>query len=481
MISTPSTLSVPAAPARPLMRRWFVPRATERDAAFRERSIRIAIGIFIVALMLSFISTTFIFGAPLTLISLPSLSIALLIFCGLAIWAVSTEHLLLAGWLLVMAPLVGATGLVLLIAESGSYAIIGLPAFMVIAPFAAMILPRSTIIPISIIGAIIYSIAQFVLFPTSYQTVIGTGNAAPVVVQVFILLMVESAVLRQLRVEFDARLDVMALSIQQSEQSKREAEIARQNAERADKAKSQFLSTMSHELRTPLNAIIGYDEAMIGGMVGEFEAEQMRLLKNIQHNSRRLLALINDVLDLSKIESGSLEIYLAPMSPKRVIRETVESLRSLADEKHIALETTIADDVPELILSDSKKLQQIIVNLLSNSIKFTEQGGVYVNVTVVNQDTWQLTVRDTGIGMPANAPEYIFEPFRQVDGTDTRKYKGTGLGLSIVKRLVESLSGTIRVDTHIGSGTVFTVTLPRVNIPEMHLEDNPIVKSMSLN
>jgi signal transduction histidine kinase len=479
---TPSTISLTpkTKTSRPLWRRWFEARATERDAAFRERSIRAALAIFIVAVSLSFLLTTFIFQSPFELISLPSLSLAALAICGLAVWAIINQQLLTAGWLLISAPMLGATGLVLLLAQTNEFSVIGLPTFMLIAPLAAMILPRSTIMPISIISGLIYGAAQYLAFPNSYQLYVGDGAAA-VFAQGFIILLVEGAVLRQIRVEFDDRLNVMARARQQAEQARAEAEQARQAAEQADRAKSQFLSTMSHELRTPLNAIIGYDEAMIGGMVGDFQPEQLRLLKNIQHNSRRLLALINDVLDLSKIESGSLEIYLAPMSPKRLVQETIESLRSLADEKQIALEATITDNVPEVILGDSKKTQQILVNLLSNAIKFTDQGGVYVHVSTADRETWQFVVRDTGIGMPADATNYIFEPFRQVDGTDTRKYKGTGLGLSIVKRLIESLGGSIDVNSKLGSGTSVTVIFPRVNIPEAGVELNPGLMPVTVN
>jgi signal transduction histidine kinase len=238
-------------------------------------------------------------------------------------------------------------------------------------------------------------------------------------------------------------------------------------AEEADRAKSQFLANMSHELRTPLNAIIGYDEAMIGGMVGSFTDMQLSLLKNIQHNSRRLLALINDILDLSKIESGTLEVYYTPMSPRRLVTETVESLRTLADQKNIELNVTIADNVPEAILSDTKKLQQILVNLISNSIKFTVEGGVYIEAYVTQNSHWELKIRDTGIGIPPESQSTIFEPFRQADNTDTRLHKGTGLGLAIVKSLVESLNGKISMSSELGKGTTFIVTLPRVSVPDL--------------
>ena len=241
----------------------------------------------------------------------------------------------------------------------------------------------------------------------------------------------------------------MRASIKAAEIAQQQAEVARERAEQSDKAKSQFLANMSHELRTPLNAIIGYDEAMIGGLAGDFTPQQSKLLGHIQYNSRRLLGLINDVLDLSKIASGSLQIFLAPMSPRSIVRETVESLRSLADEKGIYLNVTISEDVPEVVLGDANKLQQILANLLSNAIKFTEKGGVTVNVISLDSNHWQFGVRDTGIGLPENAQSIIFEPFQQVDSSEKRKYKGTGLGLAITKRLVDGLGRQYRRRKHV--------------------------------
>jgi signal transduction histidine kinase len=333
---------------------------------------------------------------------------------------------------------------------------------------ATLILPRKLIIPVSILTILIYIPSQFLPIPDYFylQGLIPSNQ----IVSVVMVILVEGVLLRQLRVEFDERLDAMHDSVRQTEIARELAEIDRQRAEEADKTKSQFLANMSHELRTPLNAIIGYSEAMLGGMAGEFTVQQKKLLGHIQHNSRRLLALINDILDLSKIESGSIELYLAPMSPRKVIHDTSESLRSLVVEKGIYLELNFSQDVPELILGDANKLQQIVVNLVSNAIKFTEMGGVKIDVSATNNNRWQFRVQDTGIGIPAGALNSIFEPFRQVDSTNTRKYKGTGLGLSITKHLVEKMEGTIEVVSEPGKGSTFTIELPRVQIPHAQQE-----------
>ena len=281
-------------------------------------------------------------------------------------------------------------------------------------------------------------------------------------VPVTLILLFEGFLLRQLRTEFDARLSEMEKSIVETEHAKQQAEAARRRAEEADSAKSQFLANVSHELRTPLNAIIGYDEAMLAGMVGEFTPQQLKLLDIMQHSSRRLLNLINDILDLSKIEAGSMAVYLTSLDPTRIIKESIDSLCGLAQEKDIYLKVSFAETTPVSILSDKSKLEQIMINLLSNAIKFTEQGGVAVRVSgVANADgTLVIDILDTGIGIPDDAQSSIFDPFRQVDGTLKRKYHGTGLGLSITKRLVEALGGTVSVNSQAGVGSSFTVVLP---------------------
>jgi two-component system sensor histidine kinase/response regulator len=274
---------------------------------------------------------------------------------------------------------------------------------------------------------------------------------------------VSGLALRQLRIEFDARLEAMRSSIE-------EAESARKRAEEADKTKSQFLANMSHELRTPLNAIIGYDEAMLAGMAGEFTPQQTQLLGHIQHNSRRLLTLINDILDLSKIESGSTEFYFAPMSPIEVITDALNGVRSLADQKLITLDVEISDDLPTVVIGDAHRVEQVLVNLLSNAIKFTEQGGVLVSANLLNDRQWQFSISDTGIGIATDALTSIFEPFVQVDGSPTRKYKGTGLGLAITKKLVDGMRGSVAVESVVGSGTKFVVILP---VDNASLADSP--------
>src|SRR5215510_6864147 len=172
--------------------------------------------------------------------------------------------------------------------------------------------------------------------------------------------------------------------------------------------------------------------------------------KKIDQNGRHLRDLINDVLDLAKIEAGRMNITVTEEHPRLFLEDTVTAMRGLAVGKELKLELSVAPEVPEVVLCDVRKVQQILNNLIANAIKFTKDGGVWVNVCAPNTEVWQIDVRDSGIGMPPEAAKYIFDKFRQVDETSTRQYEGTGLGLSIVKNLTELMHGTIAVQSDLG-------------------------------
>jgi signal transduction histidine kinase len=333
---------------------------------------------------------------------------------------------------------------------------------MIMILVAALVLPRGVLFPIAIGSTIALGVALQLSLPGDPLNQSHLSSAA------FVFL-AQAIFLRQLRVEFDNRLAAERASFLAAEKARAEAETqrlvaekARAEADEANRAKSQFLANMSHELRTPLNAIIGYTEIMLSGMAGTFTDKQTELQRYVQSNAKRLLALINDILDLAKIESGTIEVLATLSSPRKVIGDTVANMQSLAQTKNIYLKATFSDDVPEAILTDVGKIQQIVTNLVGNSIKFTTQGGVEVKVSSAGAKGWQIAIADTGRGMPPDAVNYIFETFRQVDASDSRDQKGTGLGLAITKRLIDRLGGTINVTTEIGKGSTFTVTLPRI-------------------
>ena len=345
-----------------------------------------------------------------------------------------------------LAPLFGASEIVLVARSVGTLEgmFFGYATFAIAPLIAALVLPRNSILIVSVSAALLYGMTQF-LAPVGIESAIDVTPIS-MFLTVLLLFIIEGLLLRQLRVEFDSRFAILNEALKQTELAKEEAEAARLHAEKADKAKSQFLANMSHELRTPLNAIIGYDEAMLAGMAGTFTEKQTDLLKQIQRNGRRLLNLINDVLDLAKVESGTLKATYAPVEARLLIPEIVASVKSLADDRGIPIHTDIASNFPDFVVTDALKIEQIVVNLLSNAIKFTDQGSIGVDVALDGSSHWTIQVRDSGVGIPADAIPHIFEPFRQADGSVTRRHKGTGLGLAITRGLVDCIGGEIAVE-----------------------------------
>jgi signal transduction histidine kinase len=243
-------------------------------------------------------------------------------------------------------------------------------------------------------------------------------------------------------------------------QANRELAVARKQAEDATRLKSEFLSTMSHELRTPLSAINGYTQIMLAGMAGNFNNEQLGYLNRIWSNGKHLLGLINDVLDLAKIEAGRIEVVKEPLVVRDWLDEITDQIQGLAEQKNLNFEVVLDERMPRMIVGDAARLKQIALNLLSNAIKFTNAGSVKLIVRNQGRHRWELVVSDTGIGIPSHAQEYIFDEFRQVDGTSRRKHGGTGLGLTIVRNLCLMMGGNIRVTSQVGKGSTFTVLLP---------------------
>jgi signal transduction histidine kinase len=226
----------------------------------------------------------------------------------------------------------------------------------------------------------------------------------------------------------------------------------------ASQHKSQFLANMSHELRTPLNAILGYTELILDSIYGETPDKMRAVLDRVQSNGKHLLGLINDVLDLSKIEAGQLTLSLSDYSIRDVVNGVFVAVESLATEKKIALKVEVPTDLP-VGRGDERRLTQVLLNLVGNAIKFTDKGEVAIKASA-NNGAYTVAVCDTGPGIGESDRVKIFEEFQQADSSATKKKGGTGLGLSIAKRIVELHGGRIWVESDIGHGSTFSFTVP---------------------
>jgi two-component system sensor histidine kinase BarA len=250
-----------------------------------------------------------------------------------------------------------------------------------------------------------------------------------------------------------------------------------------DRLKSAFLATVSHELRTPLTSIIGYSEMLVQGLAGEMKQEQLEFVKTIYDKGEQLLSLITGLLDLGKLESGTMRMSIRPVRIESVLSEVASTLAPTARKKEVRVELDVPTGLPE-IHGDPERLRQVFLNLVENALKFTPaRGRVMLQARMAEQNgngsddqdgltllaptraRLEVCVSDTGIGIPVRERAKVFDPFYQVDSSSTRQYGGTGLGLSIVKRLIVAHSGTVRIEDNEPKGTVFVVSLPQPDSP----------------
>jgi signal transduction histidine kinase/ActR/RegA family two-component response regulator len=248
-------------------------------------------------------------------------------------------------------------------------------------------------------------------------------------------------------------------------QRTRELSLVNAQLEEATRLKSEFMTRMSHELRTPLNSILGFSDVMMQGIYGPMSEKQLGGVERIHRNGAHLLALINDILDIAKIEAGRMELECTPFDPRELMKQVIEDNRSLADKRGLTLTAECDDKVYDRLLGDPTRLKQILVNFVSNGLKFTEKGGVTIRLKLIDPYTWSLEVTDSGIGMPPEALQKLFTEFYQVDSAPSRlRQQGTGVGLTVNRLLVDAMGGTITVHSEVGVGTTFTTFLP-VRLP----------------
>jgi signal transduction histidine kinase len=245
----------------------------------------------------------------------------------------------------------------------------------------------------------------------------------------------------------------------QTEEQMRSIQLQNMQLQEAAKLKSHFLAIVSHELRTPMNAILGFSQLLLRNPYHQLAPQARSMVERILDSGRHLLTLIDEMLDLTRLEGGRLELTLEQFKLADLVTAVTEELRCLAEQKNLTLDVYIKLENP-IVINDSSRVRQILVNLVANAIKFTNTGGICVEV-LEEQDQVALVVKDTGIGIPEADLEHIFKEFRQVNQSITRQHGGTGLGLAIADQLVQLMKGTIKVESKLGEGSTFRVELPR--------------------
>ncbi|WP_158046123.1 ATP-binding protein [Skermanella pratensis] len=248
------------------------------------------------------------------------------------------------------------------------------------------------------------------------------------------------------------------------EEMARRLRTARDEAERANRAKSEFLANMSHELRTPLNAIIGFSEMLESGYGGSLSERQASYTRDIHESGQHLLQIINNVLDMSKVEAGQYQLFETAVDIREVARTALSIVGGQARDRGLSLEMDMAADLP-MVMADERTLRQVLLNLLSNAVKFTHSGGrITLAGTVTANGDVEVHVGDTGIGIPPESLDLVMEPFQQANGSFSREYEGTGLGLTISKNFIELHGGRLSIASEVGVGTSVTVLLPKFRV-----------------
>lgn len=261
------------------------------------------------------------------------------------------------------------------------------------------------------------------------------------------------------------RLETACLACMQHtyvEIARKEALQAKELAEKASKAKSEFLAMISHEIRTPMNGVIGLTDLMLYSEVSDTQREYLEMIKS---SSNVLLGILNEILDFSRIDAGSMELSSSPFRLQALLKDTFTPLAIRAREKALVFNWNLAPNVPDALSGDAVRLRQILINLVGNAIKFTEKGEVAISISLQGatsggQVTVLFAVRDTGVGIPAEKQAVIFQPFQQADNSITRRYGGTGLGLTIASQLVAMMGGTLQLESEVGRGSLFLFSLP---------------------
>jgi signal transduction histidine kinase len=320
--------------------------------------------------------------------------------------------------------------------------------------------PWASFLVAGVCGAIIVYIDVFVLGNTpGVPTILGFFTVA--FVSWLSARSLENALadLRLLNVGLEDRVRERTNELQQANE---QLTVAYEKLQELDRLKSRFLSIVSHELRTPLSSIQGFAEMLQAEVYGPLSQKQRGALERIIANDERLLNLVNDLLDQARMEAGQLSLTIEPFTLQDLVDDMESTMRVLVESKKLYLKVHVSPAVPATLEGDRKRLNQILVNLINNALKFTQKGGISVHFYRPDEEHWAIDVADTGPGIEPEIQTSIFEPFRQGDSSATREHKGFGLGLSIVKQLTTLMGGNVSVVSEVGFGSTFTVKIPIV-------------------
>jgi signal transduction histidine kinase len=442
---------------------YFRPRAVDPDVSFRERTIRVVVVLMLAVSVFLVVASLIIYSEKQWKLFPFEIVIALMgVLMAISLVAVERGYVLWAGIFLATGFIEALCGIMLI---AGYWTPLAMPLLLLALLIASLALPRSALWPMGV--ACLASVTAITIIELHAIPIPAYAFPADQFLSYcFLLAAMELVIMSSVQTEFETRLASLRQANKTIEEANRQRihamEHAVRAAEEANQAKSQFLANMSHELRTPLNAILGYTGILRAQMIPDgnpLSESQISCLEAAEKNGRLLLSHIGQVLDLAKIEAGHVKVNMTPVSSREVVDTIVSSMQSLAAYKGITLDSVFEPNVPDMILADANKVQQILTNLVGNAIKYTDKGGVTIKVSVPSPGVWRLAVCDTGAGMPDDAPNYIFEKFRQVDSHG--HHEGTGLGLAIVRGLVDRLGGTITVETRLNVGSTFAVTLPQ--------------------
>lgn len=251
---------------------------------------------------------------------------------------------------------------------------------------------------------------------------------------------------------------ILADQKREIEEKLKELNLLNIKLQEADQYKSIFLASMSHELRTPLNSIIGYTGILLMGMAGTLSEEQNKQLSKVKNNAQHLLSLINDILDISKIEADKAELHCEEIQLKLLVNEVVETVYPKAAEKQLALTTEVPDDLT--ITTDIRRIKQVLLNLVTNAVNYSDAGKIHIRAELLNKDRFKLSVKDTGIGIAESDMTRLFQPFQQIDSSLIKKSNGAGLGLYLCRKLINLMQGEIFVKSELGKGSEFYIELP---------------------